>query len=402
MRTRLSGAVLAGLVAVTMPAVAAEASATPVVTEPEPALVSASSVASSFVVADSAVRVLDTRTSSGPVPARGSVTVDLSATVPDTATAVVLNVTAVALSEGGTYVTAWQAGTPRPGVSSLNLRWLETRANTVTVPVGTDRKVSLYNHNGDTHLVADLIGHYNATDTAGSSWYNPLTPQRFLDTRTGNPLPAQTTRTVTLADRLPADTTAVVVNVTAVRPTHHTYLSVLGSLTGRPTTSSLNVMPQETTPNLVTVPLTTDHTITVWNNSGTVDVFADLIGYYTPTSGAAFHTITPTRAYDSRTTTWLPPTTQRRVSLDTTVPTQASTVLFNLTGLGNYYPTYLTTWQAGRPRPATSNLNVAPLQSAANHAIVPLGTTRAVDVYNNFGYTDIILDVSGYFAPREA
>lgn len=81
---------------------------------------------------------------------------------------------------------------------------------------------------------------------------------------------------------------------------------------------------------------------------------------------------------------------------------EAETVLFNLTGLANYYGTYLTTWQAGQPRPGTSTLNLSDRQVASNQAVVPLGVQRAVDVYNFFGYTNIVVDVFGYFAPRPA
>ncbi|GAB3444939.1 hypothetical protein [Actinophytocola sediminis] len=386
MRSSVLGALVVGLVALSAPAVAGHAVA------------ERSAATGSFVVAESAVRVLDTRAGVGVpasvVPARGTVTVDLSGHVPSDATAVTLNVTAVSLTDP-TYVTVWQAGTPRPGVSSINLRVLETRANTVTVPVGADGKVSLYNHNGKAHLVADLAGHY---DGSGASWYNSVTPQRFLDTRTTSaPFHGQTGRTVSLAGRVPAGTTAVVVNVTAVAPTRDTFLAVTRTV-DRPTTSSLNVSAGETTPNLVTVPVSEELNIAVWNNSGVVDVLGDLVGYYAPDTGLAFRPITPTRAYDSRTATWLLPDTQRRVSLG--LPAEATTVLFNLTGIGNYYPTHLTAWQAGTPRPGTSTLNLRDQQVVANHAVVGLGAERAVDVYNRAGYTHVIVDAFGYFGSR--
>lgn len=386
MRNRLMGALVAGLVAVTMSAVAA------------PAANAQPGAGFAFTAEENSVRVLDTRASAGqPVWARSSVTIDLGAQVPAGTTAVVLNVTGLSLTEP-TYVTAWQAGEPRPGVASLNLRVRETRANMVTVPVGSDRRVSLYNHNGNTHLIADLVGHYGP---AGTSWYNSVTPQRFLDTRSGEPFHGQSQRTVSLAGLVPPGTTSVVVNATAVNPPRETYLSLTRSIDGpRPATSSVNAPAGEVTPNLVTVPLNDELKFAVYNNAGDVNVLFDLIGYYTPAAGAAFHPITPTRAYDSRTTGWVPPGSQRRVPLGGAVPAEAETVLFNLTGLGYYYGTHLTTWPTGQPRPNTSTLNLTYQQAASNHAVVDLGTGRAVDVYNHTDHTHVIVDVSGYFAPR--
>lgn len=385
MRCRLMGALLAGLVAVTLPTV----TATTANAQPEPG--------SAFVAAESSVRVLDTRTGDGvPVWTRSSVTVDVADRVPLGATAVVLNVTGVALTQP-TYVSAWQAGEPRPGVSSLNLVVGETRSTTVTVPVGSDRRVSLYNHNGNTHLIADFVGHYGQ---GGTSWYNSVTQQRFLDTRGGEPFHGGSARTVSLAGLVPPSTTSVVLNVTAVDPTKHTFLTVSRTITGRPTTSSLNAYPYRITPNLVTVPVSDELNIAVWNNSGEVDVLLDLFGYYSPDEGAGFHPITPVRGYDSRTTEWVWPNAQRNVPLGGVVPAEAETVLFNLTGIGYFYGTSLTAWPAGQPRPNVSSVNINGSQTAANHAVVDLGTRRAVDVYNASDHTHIVVDVAGYFAPR--
>lgn len=104
----------------------------------------------------SPVRVLDTRGGSA-VAGGQTITLDLAGRLPADTTAVVLNLTGVAPTVG-TYVTAYPAGAQRPTVSSINLAPGETRANLVTVAVGTTRAVSLYNHLGSTHLVADLAG----------------------------------------------------------------------------------------------------------------------------------------------------------------------------------------------------------------------------------------------------
>jgi hypothetical protein len=124
----------------------------------------------------SPVRVLDTRAGTGaptgPVGAGRVVTLDLSARVPASATAVVLNVTGVSPTTT-TFVTVFAHGAPRPTASNINLVAGDVRANQVTVALGAGRKVSLYNNTGSVHLVADLAGHYGTDTGAG---FTPLSP----------------------------------------------------------------------------------------------------------------------------------------------------------------------------------------------------------------------------------
>ncbi|HVE73760.1 MAG TPA: hypothetical protein VNA30_01530, partial [Mycobacteriales bacterium] len=133
------------------------------------------------------VRLLDTRDGLGAeaaqVPAGG--VIDLSViggSVPNGATAVVLNITATSPS-AGTDVRVYptpRSGTGYPVVSNLNVRVGETRANLVTVPVGHGGRVRLRNAAGRVHLLADLAGWYAP---AASSTYVPVSPVRILSTR---------------------------------------------------------------------------------------------------------------------------------------------------------------------------------------------------------------------------
>jgi len=107
-----------------------------------------------------------------------------------------------------------------------------------------------------------------------------------MDTRTGLGAPkakvgpaGQVTLTMTA---LPAGTTAVALNVTATNPTATSYLTVYpGGQTG-PTASNLNFVTAQTIPNLVIARVGAGNTLTFYNAAGTVDVIADLAGYYSP------------------------------------------------------------------------------------------------------------------------
>jgi hypothetical protein len=69
-------------------------------------------------------------------------------------------------------------------------------------------------------------------------------------------------------------------NVTATNPTATSYVSVYPAGTTRPSASNLNVVAGQTIPNLVTVAVGAGNKVTLYNNAGTIDLIADLAGYY--------------------------------------------------------------------------------------------------------------------------
>ena len=82
---------------------------------------------------------------------------------------------------------------------------------------------------------------------------------------------------------VPATAVGVVMNVTAVGPTAPSYLSVFPPDAPKPLVSSLNYAPGNgPTPNAVTVGLSVDGSVGFFNAFGTVDVIADVVGYYDP------------------------------------------------------------------------------------------------------------------------
>lgn len=109
-------------------------------------------------------RVLDTRNTIGAKAGPGSV-IDLNVTgrggVPAYGvSAVVLNVT-VTEATATSFLTAWPSGAARPLASNLNYIDGSTVPNLVTVKVGEGGRVSLYNHAGWTHVIADVAGWYS-------------------------------------------------------------------------------------------------------------------------------------------------------------------------------------------------------------------------------------------------
>jgi hypothetical protein len=218
-------------------------------------------------------RVLDTRP--GSVGSNATVTLNLADAVPPSATAVTFNLTATETT-GPTYVTAYPSGVARPNASNLNLVAGDTWPNLVTVALGADRKVDLYNFRNSVALIADLAGFY--TPEYGAEFV-PIAPRRILDTRDSAPIGNGATLPTNLNGVVPPEALAVVANLTGVLPTAPTFVSAFPG-TRWDNTSNLNVVPGQVVPNLATTILGSDGTISYFNLAGSINLVVDLAGYF--------------------------------------------------------------------------------------------------------------------------
>lgn len=131
---------------------------------------------------------------------------------------------------------------------------------------------------------AAMLGVVNAQGSSStSSGLVATDPVRLLDTREGANIPvgAQETieLTVTGANGVPVDATAVQVNVTVTAGTESSFLTLFPE-GAPPNASNLNWEPGQTLPNLATVRIGADGKIRIFNNAGSVHVIVDLAGYY--------------------------------------------------------------------------------------------------------------------------
>jgi hypothetical protein len=156
--------------------------------------------------------------------------------------------------------------------------------------------------------LAGLVGVTTASaDPAPSSQsnYTAVSPTRILDTRngTGAPkaaIPANGSLTIDVTPDGVTGLTAVTLNVTVAAPTGGGYITVDPGPTKAPTsTSNLNFSAGQVIANDVTTQVSADGDVTFWNRStGTVQLVADLEGYYTASAPAyvAPQTVTQTLA----------------------------------------------------------------------------------------------------------
>lgn len=133
-----------------------------------------------------------------------------------------------------------------------------------------------------------------AVGSGSRSVFVPIEPCRLVDTRPANQvgprstplgpgetMPLRVTGSTGNCASIPADATGAAMNVTAIRPSASSFLTVYPSNVSRPTASNLNwAAGDPPTANKVDVGLGADGAVKVYNATGTVHLAADLVGYY--------------------------------------------------------------------------------------------------------------------------
>ena len=357
-------------------------------------------------------RILDTRTTNTPVQAgsdQQAVVTGVGGVPASGVSAVVLNATVPNPAAMG-YLEVYPIG-GKPANRTSDVNWLagRTTANAVTVKVGTGGKVGLLVDVGRANVVLDVVGWYgDATDHTGD-YYHPSEPSRILDTRTsgsGGPVAAGADRTLAVAGHggVPANgASGVVLTLTAVNATKPTYVEVYptGSKPVNPT-SDMNVVPNRAVAALVTVPIGTGGSVQLHVDQGSVDLVADVLGYYT-SSGSRYVSLDPHRLLDTRLTgTPVQAGSDRTVTAAgvNNVPANAAGVIVNTTGVNATEAVNVSMYPAGaKPSPRTSVLNLTSREEVADLVVIPVGTGGAIDLSVSRGQSDLVLDVAGYFTP---
>jgi subtilisin family serine protease len=250
-----------------------------------------SAAAGSTFVPLSPDRLLDTRTTGGPVA--GGATRNLAVAgasgvpVPSDATAVVVNVT-VTGPTAKSYVTAYpQGASSPPTASNLNFIAGQTVPNLVTVEVGSGGGVSFFNEAGSVQVIVDLEGYFTAIGNAGGSRFFPVVDHRIVDTRANiggffTPIGAGQAIAVAATGHggVIDGAAALVMNTTATGPTAVSYLTVYPNGTTRPNASNLNFVTGLTVANLVSGKIGTGGDVDLYNRVGSVQAIADVAGWY--------------------------------------------------------------------------------------------------------------------------
>ena len=245
------------------------------------------------------VRILDTRVGVGagkaPLGPGGQIDVPIAGAGPVPSSgvaAVVMNLTGTNTTAAG-YLTAWPTGAARQTTSNLNFVGGQSVPNLAVIPLGPGGQISIYNFDGTTDVIGDVVGYYTepGVSVPGGSLFHPMAPERFLDTRPGfdnaTMADGHTVSTqITGRAGIPADAVGVVANVTATNTTVPGFLTVFPDALPQPLTSSLNFVGGEPgVPNLVMSKLGAPGNISIFDFSpgGTTDAVVDVVGYFART-----------------------------------------------------------------------------------------------------------------------
>jgi hypothetical protein len=334
--------------------------------------------------------------------------------IPANALAYSVNVTVVPRQPLG-YLTIWPSGRTQPGVSTMNSTDARVKANAAIVPAGNNGAVSVY-VTDTTDVILDIDGYFTL---AGQSTYEfyPLTPCRVIDTRgavghLGGPfLTGRVPRGFPVRESscIPSNVSisAYSFNFTVVP---HTVGQPLGYLTvwplggQQPVVSTLNNPTATVVANAAIVPAGDSGGISVFAYDDT-DMIADINGYFGPAGqgGLSLYPVLPCRVIDTRgvgngnpfSGLLNPPVNV--VGSSCAPSSSARAFVLNATVVPSGVMGYLTLWPDPQMQPTASTLNAYDGFITSNMAIVP-NVNGKIDAYAD-GLTQLILDISGYFAP---
>ena len=354
-------------------------------------------------------------------------------TIPLNAAAITGNITTV--QSGGGFLTLYPSDATQPNVANSNYNPNEILNNVFTVGLGNADGAFKILVTSTTHVVVDVTGYY-APPAAGGLYFHPLPkPVRLLETRAGfagcfmpgAPLPGNTETTQQARGQcegltIPNAALAITGNATTANTagTGPQFMTLFPADATRPLVANSNYLPGQVMNAPFTVGLSTAGSFKIYPTSQT-DLVVDVLGYYsteaTDVNGTGllfnplpkpvrlletragfsgcFATGTPLLSGSTRTQT------ARGVCDGATITTNAlglvgNATVVNATGAnGNF----LTFWPSDATQPTVATSNFAAGQVFNRHFTVGLGASDgAFKIFTQF-QTDLVIDVSGFFAP---
>lgn len=263
--------------------------------------------------------------------------------------------------------------------------------------------------------VTDAIGAVSSatgTFTTAGTDFTPYGPLRLLDTTTSGKVAAHGTLGLKIAGNgaIPTNVAAVALNVTASNPAGAGYLVAYPDGARRPTVSNVAFAPNRTVASQTITMVGPDGYVDIYNGSnGSVDVSADVSGYFTHTAANAYQALPVTRLLDTRngtggTTAPVAGGTAARVTIEGVlasgipIPTTGVTAaVLNVTVANPVAAGTVTAFPDGGTLPATPNLSYPAGQTVSNTVILPVGADGAIDLRTS-ATTDLVADVVGFFS----
>lgn len=266
-------------------------------------------------------------------------------------------------------------------------------------------------------------GDPDGPDGSGLGGFVPVDPSRVLDTRLpadgAAPVPAGGVRAVRFAGvaGVPADATAVTVNVTVTEPSAAGFITAFPCDQERPLASNVNYSAGRTSANAVSVALSVDGEACFFSLAA-AHVIVDVAGAQSNAGYPAdLMALAPVRLADTREPDAATGGARLRAGvplvLDVThpdVPGRVDAAVLNLTAVDPVAPGFLTAYPCGGERPFVSNVNFLAGEVIANAATVKAAQFET-DVLWTFDYqvcvvssvdAHVVVDLTGIYTPQVA
>jgi SpoIID/LytB domain protein len=244
--------------------------------------------------------------------------------------------------------------------------------------------------------------------------FQPVTPARLLDTRSGTgtaavPLAANCAMALPVVGTAGVPSTgvaAVALNITATQATDPGFLTVYPCGEGQPPTSTVNYAAGQNVANMAQVRVGVGGQVCIFTMSK-VDVVVDVLGWYGAGATAGYAPLTPTRVLDTRDGTGVGGqravvpaggTAAFTVAGVAGVPADAAGVMLNVTATEEAADGYLTVFPCGGARPPSSSVNYRAGRDVANQAASGIGAGGQVCV-SSFASSHVVVDVLGWYGP---
>lgn len=335
-----------------------------------------------------------------------------TAWIPADAKAVLLDVTVSHGTAPSTFLTLWGSGL-RPGTSNINAEAEKTTQNTAVVQLSDAGTLQIYNNSGSITAALNPMGYFVVDDGSATAGFVAKNPVRVLDTRNTAAVPAGGTLDIQVAGvaGVPADASAVFVNLIAVTPT------VSGSVTitqrglspggAGPTYTAGGSVAQAVS---VKPDMSGWATIKNFQASGSIHVLLDIQGYFTsdPTTAEPFRPTTA-RVYDSRKPGMTPiaPGETRNIELGCVsgLPAGGMTAVFaNVTVISPPTNGALRVWSPEETEPSVNNVIFTAGATHATLLATKVSSEGEIVVRNPLSTQalNFYIDVQGWFGPTGA
>lgn len=320
------------------------------------------------------------------------------------------------------YLTIWPTSQYQANVSTMNSDG-RVKADAAVVSAGVGGMVNVFVA-ATADVTLDIDGYFAPSSSSTLQFY-PLTPCRVADTRSssyppglGSPSLAPgverdfpVRNATTCFQQVPSGVTvaAYSFNFTALPHGPLGYLTIWPTGQTMPVVSTLNAPTGANTANAAIVPAGTPNgeiSAYIPPLASTTDLLIDVNGYFAAPGqgGLSLYPTAPCRVLDTRSGngpfggTLNPPVDV--LGSPCGVASQSQAYVFNATVLPYQGSLgYLTLWPYGQSQPAVSTLNANDGAITSNMAIVAAGTQGKINAFAGIGTTNLILDISAFFAP---